>query len=87
MLQEFVFRKLKTAFTTAPILGHLYPTRPFVVEVNASEARVGAVLSQYFAEKPKLHPVVFFPVSCLQLNVTMTGNRELLAVKITLEEW
>lgn len=36
------------------------PERPFVVEVGASESRVGAVLSQRFGEKENMYPVSFF---------------------------
>ncbi|XP_042611952.1 uncharacterized mitochondrial protein AtMg00860-like [Cyprinus carpio] len=40
------FNSLKKAFTTAPLLVHPDPNRPFVVEVDASTTGVGAVLSQ-----------------------------------------
>ncbi len=40
------FEKLKTSFTTAPILKHPDPELPFVVEVDASDCGIGAVLSQ-----------------------------------------
>ncbi|KAK3529945.1 hypothetical protein QTP86_009331 [Hemibagrus guttatus] len=40
------FDKLKTAFTTAPLLVHPDPELPFIVEVDASTTRVGAVLFQ-----------------------------------------
>ena len=40
------FGDLKQRFTTAPSLIHPDPTRPFVVEVDASDVGVGSVLSQ-----------------------------------------
>lgn len=40
------FQKLKEAFISAPLLVHTDPERLFVVEVDASTTRVGAVLSQ-----------------------------------------
>uniref|UniRef100_A0AAQ4RV13 Gypsy retrotransposon integrase-like protein 1 n=1 Tax=Gasterosteus aculeatus aculeatus TaxID=481459 RepID=A0AAQ4RV13_GASAC len=40
------FRDLKHRFTTAPILTQPDPKRQFVVEVDASEVGVGAILSQ-----------------------------------------
>lgn len=43
-----------------PILKHPDPNRPFVVEVDASDTGVGAMLSQDFGQKPKMHPVAFF---------------------------
>lgn len=39
------FAKLKTIFTTAPILRHPDPSMPFTVKVDAAGAGVGAILS------------------------------------------
>ncbi|XP_041740527.1 polypeptide N-acetylgalactosaminyltransferase 12-like [Coregonus clupeaformis] len=41
------FRLLKGRFTSTPLLKHPDPTLPFVVEVDASEVGMGAVLSQW----------------------------------------
>ncbi|KAI4874687.1 hypothetical protein NFI96_023775, partial [Prochilodus magdalenae] len=54
------FEELKRRFTTAPLLQHPDPTKPFVVEVDASNVGVGAVLSQRSGEPPKLRPVAYF---------------------------
>ncbi|XP_057205863.1 uncharacterized protein LOC130564019 [Triplophysa rosa] len=43
---QAAFDELKNRFVTAPILVTPDPTRQFVVEVDASEVGVGAVLSQ-----------------------------------------
>lgn len=51
------FTTLKTIFTMVPI--YQDTTKPSVVEWNASELGVGAILSQHFGEQPKLHPVAF----------------------------
>ena len=40
------FAKLKEAFTTAPILVHFDPTKPILIETDASGFALGAVLSQ-----------------------------------------
>ncbi|KAK3512021.1 hypothetical protein QTP70_027617 [Hemibagrus guttatus] len=82
------FRKLKAAFCTAPTLVHADPTRPFVVEVDASALGVGAVLSQWRGETPVLHPCAYFSkkLSPAEQNYDI-GNRELLAIKLALEEW
>ncbi|KAK3506929.1 hypothetical protein QTP70_031209 [Hemibagrus guttatus] len=82
------FRKLKAAFCTAPTLVHADPTRPFVVEVDASALGVGAVLSQWRGETPVLHPCAYFSkkLSPTEQNYDI-GNRELLAIKLALEEW
>ncbi|KAI2647542.1 Transposon Tf2-9 polyprotein [Labeo rohita] len=81
------FKKLCHLFTTAPVLLHPDPTKPFVVEVDASDVGVGAVLSQRGPDE-KLHPCSFFS---RKFNPTQqrygVGDRELLAIKWALEEW
>ena len=58
-----------------------------MVEVNASETGVGAVLSQR-AEDWKLHPCAFFSrrLTAAERKYDV-GNRELLSVKLVLDEW
>ncbi len=82
------FEKLKRAFCTAPILKHMEPQLPFVVEVDASTTGVGAVLSQYHGEPHLLHPCAFNSkkLTPAEQNYDI-GNRELLAIKLALEEW
>ncbi|KAI3374617.1 hypothetical protein L3Q82_021191 [Scortum barcoo] len=82
------FDALKTRFTSAPILIMPDPERQFVLEVDASDVGVGAVLSQRSSEDQKLHPCAFFSrrLSPAERNYDI-GNRELLAVKLALEEW
>ncbi|KAI2661181.1 Transposon Tf2-6 polyprotein [Labeo rohita] len=81
------FKKLCLMFTTAPVLIHPNPAKPFVVEVDASDVGVGAVLSQRGPDE-KLHPCSFF---LRKFNPTQqrygVGDRELLAIKWALEEW
>ncbi|XP_023868962.2 cell division cycle protein 27 homolog [Salvelinus sp. IW2-2015] len=55
-----VFQDLKHRFTTAPILVHPDPSRQFVVEADASDVGVGAVLFQRSSLDLKLHPCAFF---------------------------
>lgn len=59
-----------------------------MVEVDASDTGVGAVLSQRAATDQKLPPCAFFSLrfSPAERNYN-TSNRELLAVKLALEEW
>lgn len=82
------FSKLRSLFTSAPILRHPDSARQFVVEVDASEAGVGAVLSQRDPSTQKLHPCAFFSkrLSPAEKNYDV-GNRELLAVVLALQEW
>ncbi|KAL0159610.1 hypothetical protein M9458_043335, partial [Cirrhinus mrigala] len=80
------FKKLCLLFTTAPVLIHPNSTKPFVVEVDASDVGVGAVLSQRGPDE-KLHPCSFFS---RKFNPTQqrygVGDCELLAIKWALED-
>ncbi|KAL0180337.1 hypothetical protein M9458_025779, partial [Cirrhinus mrigala] len=82
------FQQLKKIFSTAPLLHHPDPELPFTVEVDASTTGVGAVLSQAVGEPPLLHPCAFYSckLSPAEQNYDV-GNRELLAIKLALEEW
>ena len=82
------FIKLKSLFTSAPILIHPNPELPFTVEVDASDTAVGAVLSQRTGEKMLLHPCAFFSrqMSPAERNYDI-GNKELLAIKDAFSEW
>ncbi|KAJ8381441.1 hypothetical protein SKAU_G00022190 [Synaphobranchus kaupii] len=60
----------------------------FTVEVDASDTGVGAILSQRATLDSKLHPCTFFSrrLSAAERNYDV-GDRELLAIKLALEEW
>ena len=85
---EKAFQTLKHHFTSAPILTIPDPQRQFVVEVDASNEGVGAVLSQRSQQDGKMHPCAFLSrwLSKAERNYDV-GSRELLAVKLALEEW
>ncbi|KAI4894728.1 hypothetical protein NFI96_008423 [Prochilodus magdalenae] len=87
-LAENAFKELKIRFTTAPLLTHPDPSRPFVVEVDASSVGVGAVLSQRGGENPKLYPVAYFShkLTPAERNYGI-GDKELLAIKLAFDEW
>ncbi|MBW0525106.1 hypothetical protein O181_064821 [Austropuccinia psidii MF-1] len=51
------FQILKEAFTTAPILAHFNPSLPTIVETDASDYALGAVLSQ--VNDSGKHPIAF----------------------------
>ncbi|KAK3569622.1 hypothetical protein QTP86_002591 [Hemibagrus guttatus] len=79
---------LRTSFTTAPILCHPEPNLPFIVEVDASSSGIGAVLSQQRGTPEKLHPCAFYSRKLTMAKANYdVGNRELLSIKATLEEW
>ncbi|KAL0155123.1 hypothetical protein M9458_049386, partial [Cirrhinus mrigala] len=82
------FQHIKKLFSTAPLLHHPKPNLPFTVEADASTTGVGAVLSQAVSESSVLHPCAAFSrkLSLAEQNYDV-GNRELLAIKLALEEW
>ncbi|KAI2651009.1 Transposon Tf2-6 polyprotein [Labeo rohita] len=82
------FDDLRRRFSTAPILHHPDHDKPFIVEVDASSTGVGAVLSQRQGEPAKMFPCAYYShkLSPTERNYDV-GNRELLAIKLALEEW
>lgn len=82
------FDELRTRFTSAPILRHPDPTLQFILEVDASNTGVGAVLSQRQGMPGKMYPCAFFShkLTSAERNYDV-GYRELLAMKLALEEW
>ncbi|KAL0199172.1 hypothetical protein M9458_007712, partial [Cirrhinus mrigala] len=82
------FTTLKASFTSAPILKHPNPELPFVVEVDASDCGIGAILSQRHGQPGKLHPCAFYSrkLTSAERNYDV-GNKELLSMKAAIEEW
>lgn len=58
-LADQAFKKLRLAFTTASVLVLPDPHWQFAVEVDTSNIRVGAILSQRPVKDNKLHPCAF----------------------------
>ncbi|KAI3374193.1 hypothetical protein L3Q82_006045 [Scortum barcoo] len=67
---EGAFQRLKDLFTTAPVLTVPDPARQFVVEVDASNEGVGAVLSQRSATDNRIHPCAFLSRKHRQRGIT-----------------
>uniref|UniRef100_A0A3B3H730 Gypsy retrotransposon integrase-like protein 1 n=1 Tax=Oryzias latipes TaxID=8090 RepID=A0A3B3H730_ORYLA len=84
---ESAFKDLKNRFTSAPVLVVPDPSRQFIVEVDASDTGIGAVLSQRSLDN-KVHPCAFYSrrLSNAEMNYHV-GEKELLAIKEALEEW
>ena len=82
------FGQLRALFTSAPVLAHPDPSLVFIVEVDASEAGVGAVLSQRSGTPPKLRPCAFFSKKLIPAEQNYdVEDRELLAVIKALKAW
>lgn len=82
------FQKLKGPFSSSPFLLQPDLNCQFIVEVDASDVGIGAVLSQCTSKDNNLHPCAFpsHKLSPVKKNYDM-GKRELMAVKVALEEW
>ncbi|KAL0148123.1 hypothetical protein M9458_056593 [Cirrhinus mrigala] len=79
---------LKERFTSAPILKHPDPNLPFIIEVDASDCGIGAVLLQRHGQPGKLHPCAYYSrkLTSAERNYDV-GNEELLSMKAAIEEW
>lgn len=85
---KVAFGQLKGLFLLAPILAHPDPRWQFVVEVDALDVGVGAILSQWSALDQKIQPCAFYNhwLSLVERNYDVE-NKDLLAVVLMLQEW
>ncbi len=75
------------AFTSAPILIHLDPTKPFIVETDVSNFALGAILSQ-FGIDGLLHPIAFYSRKLTSANIIyQVYDQDLLAIITAFEQW
>jgi len=81
------FDQLRRAFTTAPVLQHFDETKPAILEADASDLALGAVVSQY-GEDGLLHPVAYHSrkFGPAELNYEIY-DKELLAIVDSLEHY
>jgi len=84
---EAAFQELKSRFTRAPILGHFDPTKPVIIETDASDFAIGAVLSQR-DDNNGLHPVAFHSRKFQPMEINYDNDdRELLAIVDAFKHW
>jgi len=78
---ESVFQLLKKAFTTAPILRLFDPTLHIILECDASDFAIAAIISQFDTGSRDLRPVAFYTRSMIdaELNYDIY-DKELLAI-------
>src|ERR1700722_8836600 len=81
------FNLLKTTFTSAPILSHFIPGTPLIVETDASDYAVVAILST-ISNDDQVHPIAFFShtLGTSKLNYN-THDKEHLAIFATFKQW
>jgi DNA-binding transcriptional regulator LsrR (DeoR family) len=78
---------LKHLFTVAPILVHFHPEKPTVVETDASDFTLGAVLSQ-IQETKRLHPVAYHSRKFKPAKINYdVHDKELLAIVTAFKEY
>jgi len=84
---EAAFQELKKRFTTAPILAHFDAAKPVIIETDASDFAIGAVLSQRDNENC-LHPVAFHSRKFQPAEINYEiHDKELLAVVDAFKHW
>jgi len=84
---DAAFTELKQRFTTAPILAHFDAQKPVIIETDASDFAIGAVLSQRDNEG-RLHPVAFHSRKFQPAEINYKiHNKELLAIVDTFKHW
>ncbi|KAJ1088154.1 hypothetical protein NDU88_001313 [Pleurodeles waltl] len=82
------FSTLKEAFSTAPVLTHPDADRPFIVEADASDVAIGAVLSQRNKDTGQLHPVAYMSRKLNEAEQNyVIAEKELLAIRDAFKEW
>jgi len=81
-MAQAAFDTLKMAFTFAPILIHPDPTKPFIVETDASNFALGIILSQ-FGIDGLLHLVAFYSRKLTSAEINyQVYDKELLAILV-----
>ncbi|MBW0505190.1 hypothetical protein O181_044905 [Austropuccinia psidii MF-1] len=80
------FQILKEAFKIAPILSHFNPSLPTIVETDASDYALGAVLSQ--VNDSGNHPIAFDSCKLLPADLNYEiHDKELLGIVCALKCW
>src|SRR5882672_12762058 len=72
----------------APILAHFNPDNPIVVETDASDYAIAAIISQISPDDGDIHPIAFYSHSMqpAKLNYKIY-NKELLAIFEVFRQW
>ena len=87
-VHQQVFDTLKLAFTQAPVLTHFDPANPIVVETDASDYAIVAIISQISPDDGDLHPIAFYShgMKPAELNYEIY-DKELLAIFEAFQQW
>ena len=85
--QKTAFQKLKEALCSAELLVYANPNRSYVLQTDASDYAVGAVLSQV-QDDNKERPIAYWShkLNKAEYNYSAT-EKELLAIVLACEHW
>jgi hypothetical protein len=84
---KLAFLTLKQAFIPAPVLTHYKPGCPLVIETNASEYALAAILSQV-ESNGEIHPVTYLSRTFLDTELNYdTHDKELMAIYEAFKAW
>ena len=83
---EAAFQLLKSSFTTAPVLAHWDPDSSLVLETDASDLMLTAILFTYI--EGELHPIAYHSraLNTTELNYNI-HDKELLAIVKAFKKW
>lgn len=85
---ESTFQLLKTAITKNPILRYYNPELPCILETDASDYAIGAVLNQINPDDNLPHPIAFFSRKLLPAEMNyQIHDKELLAIIDSFKHW
>ena len=82
-----VFDTLKLAFTQAPVLTHFDPVNMIVVETNASDYAIAAIISQISPDDGNLHLIAFYSHGMKPAELNYEIYKELLAIFEAFQQW
>jgi hypothetical protein len=82
------FEKLKSLFSSAPLLRHFNPRLRIRVEPDASKFALGAILTQLQEDDQQWHPVAYFSRKLLPAEANYeTYDSEMLAIVAAFKQW
>ena len=84
---KLAFLTLKQAFITAPVLTHYKPGCPLVIETDASDYALAAILSQV-EPNGEIHPITFLSQTFTDTELNYdTHDKELMAIFEAFKAW
>ena len=84
---QVAFDELRHRFTTEPVLKHVDPDKPCMIQVDSSDVAMGAVILQRDG-KGRLHPIAFLSKKFSEMERNWAiWEKEAAAIKLALSTW